>query len=109
VSEGWRRERDSNPRAPFGANGFQDRRLKPLGHPSERGNSQSLEQEDPPDACGTPGAGDWELSLFSVYWHWAGSANDSVMATFVPLMVALAPTPTPYFANARHTEQVSVG
>ena len=25
-------ERDSNPRAPFGANGFQDRRLKPLGH-----------------------------------------------------------------------------
>src|SRR5688500_19394859 len=35
VSDGrWRRERDSNPRAPFGANGFQDRRLKPLGHPS---------------------------------------------------------------------------
>src|SRR5688500_16039204 len=32
ASEGWRRERDSNPRAPFGANGFQDRRLKPLGH-----------------------------------------------------------------------------
>ena len=32
----WRRERDSNPRAPFGANGFQDRRLKPLGHLSVR-------------------------------------------------------------------------
>ena len=32
---GWRRERDSNPRAPFGANGFQDRRFQPLTHPSE--------------------------------------------------------------------------
>ena len=31
---GWRRERDSNPRAPCGANGFQDRRHRPLGHPS---------------------------------------------------------------------------
>ncbi len=30
----WRRERDSNPRAPFGANGFQDRRFQPLTHPS---------------------------------------------------------------------------
>lgn len=27
----WRTERDSNPRA-FGANGFQDRRIKPLCH-----------------------------------------------------------------------------
>ena len=33
VSE-WRRERDSNPRYPFGYNGFQDRRHQPLGHPS---------------------------------------------------------------------------
>src|SRR5687768_2002296 len=33
-SEGWRRERDSNPRNSFPFNGFQDRRLKPLGHPS---------------------------------------------------------------------------
>src|SRR6185369_14075953 len=32
-SEGdWRRGRDSNPRTPFEVNGFQDRRLKPLGH-----------------------------------------------------------------------------
>ena len=30
----WRRERDSNPRYPFGYNGFQDRRHQPLGHPS---------------------------------------------------------------------------
>ena len=30
----WRREGDSNPRAPFGANGFQDRRFQPLTHPS---------------------------------------------------------------------------
>src|SRR5262245_23019843 len=36
ASEGWRRERDSNPRARFRANGFQDRRLKPLGHLSVR-------------------------------------------------------------------------
>ena len=32
VSEGWRRGRDSNPWKPFDFNGFQDRRLKPLGH-----------------------------------------------------------------------------
>ena len=31
----WRRRWDSNPRGPFGPNGFQDRRLQPLGHPSE--------------------------------------------------------------------------
>ena len=30
----WRRGWDSNPRDPFGPNGFQDRRLQPLGHPS---------------------------------------------------------------------------
>jgi hypothetical protein len=30
----WRRGRDSNPRDPFGPNGFQDRRIKPLSHPS---------------------------------------------------------------------------
>ena len=33
----WRRERDSNPRYPFGYNGFQDRRHQPLGHPSKPG------------------------------------------------------------------------
>ena len=30
----WRRKRDSNPRASYPANGFQDRRLRPLGHSS---------------------------------------------------------------------------
>ena len=30
----WRRERDSNPRYPFWYSGFQDRRHRPLGHPS---------------------------------------------------------------------------
>jgi hypothetical protein len=30
--QGWRRGRDSNPWKPSGFNGFQDRRLKPLGH-----------------------------------------------------------------------------
>ena len=35
--ENWRRERDSNPRYPFGYNGFQDRRHQPLGHPSATG------------------------------------------------------------------------
>ena len=34
--ENWRRERDSNPRNGFPFNGFQDRRLKPLGHLSAR-------------------------------------------------------------------------
>ena len=32
----WRRDRDSNPGASLPANGFQDRRLRPLGHPSIR-------------------------------------------------------------------------
>ncbi len=31
--EEWREEWDSNPRASCPANGFQDRRLRPLGHP----------------------------------------------------------------------------
>ena len=30
----WRRDRDSNPGDAFTSNGFQDRRLQPLGHPS---------------------------------------------------------------------------
>ena len=30
----WRRRRDSNPRDPFGPNGFQDRRFQPLTHSS---------------------------------------------------------------------------
>jgi hypothetical protein len=30
----WRRRGDSNPRDPFGSNGFQDRRFQPLTHPS---------------------------------------------------------------------------
>src|SRR5687767_7732321 len=46
----WRRERDSNPRAPFGANGFQDRRLKPLGHLS--GRACRLSECNPEKHCG---------------------------------------------------------
>jgi hypothetical protein len=34
FDEHWRRRRDSNPRDPFESNGFQDRRLQPLGHSS---------------------------------------------------------------------------
>jgi hypothetical protein len=34
ASEGWRRERDSNPRHRFRCSGFQDHRHRPLGHPS---------------------------------------------------------------------------
>ena len=30
----WRRGWDSNPRDPFGPNGFQDRRSQPLSYPS---------------------------------------------------------------------------
>ncbi len=33
----WRRERDSNPRYPFGYSGFQDRLFQPLTHPSVSG------------------------------------------------------------------------
>ena len=40
----WRRGWDSNPRDPFGPNGFQDRRFQPLTHPSGslQCNRQSL-------------------------------------------------------------------
>src|ERR1700676_5636948 len=34
TQTGWRRRRDSNPRDPFGSNGFQDRRFQPLTHSS---------------------------------------------------------------------------
>ena len=36
--EGWRRERDSNPRCGFPHSGFQDRLFQPLTHPSTKGN-----------------------------------------------------------------------
>ena len=35
----WRRRRDSNPRDPFGSNGFQDRRFQPLTHSSVSNSS----------------------------------------------------------------------
>ena len=34
IKTGWRRGWDSNPRDPFGPNGFQDRRSQPLSYPS---------------------------------------------------------------------------
>src|SRR5256885_10143873 len=34
TTKQWRRERDSNPRYPFGYSGFQDRPFRPLTHPS---------------------------------------------------------------------------
>ncbi len=34
IFNNWRRKRDSNPRGPYDPNGFQDRRLRPLGHSS---------------------------------------------------------------------------
>src|SRR5579871_2903054 len=55
----WRRKRDSNPRTSFPVNGFQDRRLKPLGHSSTdqrsgfRRFTQSLRACE---ALGQPGA-----------------------------------------------------
>jgi hypothetical protein len=36
-----RRKRDSNPRHGFPHNGFQDRRLKPLGHSSAREDTRN--------------------------------------------------------------------
>ncbi len=36
---GWRRGWDSNPRDPFGPNGFQDRRSQPLSYPSVKVDS----------------------------------------------------------------------
>src|ERR1035438_8985656 len=42
LLEGWRRERDSNPRYPFGYIGFQDRLFQPLTHPSAAVKSLSI-------------------------------------------------------------------
>ncbi len=38
----WRRERDSNPRYPFGYIGFQDRLFQPLTHPSAEARNPTL-------------------------------------------------------------------
>src|SRR5207244_5717753 len=43
TSEGWRRERDSNPRNGSPFCGFQDRRLQPLGHLSVLGIPKRFE------------------------------------------------------------------
>ena len=43
TEEGWRRERDSNPRYPLRYSGFQDHRHRPLGHLSARRNSNRFE------------------------------------------------------------------
>ena len=47
----WRRERDSNPRYRLRYSGFQDRRLKPLGHPSARA---ARELSEPLEPCNRP-------------------------------------------------------
>src|SRR5450432_2512421 len=41
----WRRRRDSNPRDPFGSNGFQDRRFQPLTHSSICNSNRSFDLE----------------------------------------------------------------
>src|SRR5262245_22903797 len=41
--EFWRRKRDSNPRTSYPVNGFQDRRLQPLGHSSTLYRTAPLE------------------------------------------------------------------
>ena len=38
---GWRRERDSNPRYPYGYSGFRDRPIQPLSHLSAEENTRS--------------------------------------------------------------------
>lgn len=43
----WRKGRDLNPRMPHGINGFQDRRIKPLCHPSTGKKSQIFRQGNP--------------------------------------------------------------
>ncbi len=40
--QGRRRKRDSNPRDSFPPNGFQDRRLKPLGHSSAGEDNRTI-------------------------------------------------------------------
>ncbi len=47
----WRMGWDSNPRYAFTHGGFQDRYLKPLGHPSTKGGAPSCDQSAPPSIC----------------------------------------------------------
>ncbi len=49
--DNWRRKRDSNPRGPYDPNGFQDRRLRPLGHSSAH---QSSGFAGGPQCCPVP-------------------------------------------------------
>ncbi len=42
AERGWRRGRDSNPRGACAPSGFQDRRLRPLGHLSAHGQACNL-------------------------------------------------------------------
>src|SRR5438105_15952682 len=45
TSTGMRRGWDSNPRKPCGFSGFQDRRIRPLCHPSEAITTEVLHSE----------------------------------------------------------------
>ncbi len=53
VTGGWRRGRDSNPRCPYGHNGFRDRPIQPLSHLSGRAcNELRARSQGPDDTCG---------------------------------------------------------
>ena len=59
----WRRERDSNPRYPFGYSGFQDHPFRPLTHPSTaRTHTDLVYRENPEEpSCARDAATDGEL------------------------------------------------
>lgn len=76
LFEIWRRKRDSNPRASCPANGFQDRRLQPLGHSSA--SKCTAERH----AC-QPSA--WELDLEDQFgWKGSGRSTQSVGSNSTP-------------------------
>src|SRR5579871_2680259 len=62
----WRRKRDSNPRASYPANGFQDRRFQPLTHSSKSNLADSLGIAQSDGYCakysGLPSDGCWRRS-----------------------------------------------
>src|SRR6266851_744253 len=65
----WRRKRDSNPRASYPANGFQDRRLQPLGHSSGPNLTDFRAPAQFPTRRAIMGNSKYTRSLMPGYYH----------------------------------------
>ena len=77
----WRRGWDSNPRTPYGVSGFQDRRLKPLGHPSNVHSSESGGLPTHYPAFASTSCEHWPPKM-PFYHPWAGCAKGPVPSSY---------------------------